>query len=156
MSALELEVCGATPIHSKPWFLGVRKKCTKRLPNGCQKGAKWYQKGTDISYNKPKILQKNLRGQIWMAVLWEIEFLIENGWPKGRAWEPFWIQKWFKINATIDTGRIKKMMSKGYQIVIKIDTQYTQKSMPKQVAKKMMKIINNHIVQCKNNVFLKV
>ena len=63
----------------------------------------------------------------------------------------FWSKDGPKIDAQNVAVKVAKMMPKGYQHGNKIDTQYDQQPMPEQVAKQIMKIINNHVIlMCKN------
>ena len=59
------------------------------------------------------------RGEIWTAVLREINFLDENGWPMGRLLEPFWVRRLFKIDAQIDAEQVAKMMPMGTKMETK-------------------------------------
>ena len=60
-----------------------------------------------------------------------------------------------------DCEKHMKLTPKGYQNEVGIDAKTHQQSMPKQVSKKIMKIIKNHVslkgdiiqIHCKNNGF---
>ena len=81
----------------------------------------------------------------WHLYLQSIETLVENGCPPDLFSDSFWVQHFSKINAIIDAGQLRNVCHKLSQNGIHIDTQHSQKSMPKHVAEHIINIVNNHI-----------